>query len=158
MQLQNFKDSPQDLLSDEIYYERASAGKRLANYIIDVIVYYLLAFAIVFAISAVSPGAFDTATSDDSGLDIMDRIISLLFYALYMSIMEAIFKGKSVGKFITQTRAVYYDGSPIAANSAFSRGFSRAVPFCVFSALGDPCNPWQDRWTNTLVINDTKRF
>ncbi|HEX9513187.1 MAG TPA: hypothetical protein VF939_22005 [Puia sp.] len=28
------------------------------------------------------------------------------------------------------------------------------VPFEVFSALGSPCHPWHDRWTDTLVIDE----
>jgi uncharacterized RDD family membrane protein YckC len=75
-----------------------------------------------------------------------------------MSIVEAIFKGRSIGKFITRTKAVNLDGSQLTTTAAFARGFSRAVPFCVFSALGNPCNPWQDRWTNTMVVDKQIRL
>lgn len=145
-----------DILADEVYYERASTGKRLANYIIDFIVFYLfvIAFGIVLVLSA--PSTFNSLTSEGSGMGLVDRILTLFFYAMYMSIVEALLKGKSVGKFITRTRAVNLDGTPISTSTAFSRGFSRAVPFCAFSALGGECNPWQDRWTNTMVVNDVK--
>lgn len=150
-----FDQNPPDLLADEVYYERASTGKRLANYIIDFIVFYVLIaiFAVVLALT--SPSLFNSWT-DDSGFGLVDRILTLFFYAMYMSIVEALLKGKSVGKFITKTRAVNLDGTPISTSTAFARGFSRAVPFCVFSALGGVCNPWQDRWTNTMVINEVK--
>jgi uncharacterized RDD family membrane protein YckC len=151
-----FDQNPPDLLADEVYYERASTGKRFANYIIDLIVFYLFAFLIAFVLAFTSPNTFDSFTSDSSGFGLLDRIITLFFYAIFMSIVEALLKGKSVGKYITKTRAVNLDGTPISAGTAFSRGFSRAVPFCVFSAFGDPCNPWQDRWTNTMVVNDVK--
>jgi uncharacterized RDD family membrane protein YckC len=145
-----------DLLADEIFYERASTGKRFANYIIDLIVFYVFAFAIALVIAAVAPGMLAPFTNDNSGFGLLDRIITLFLYGLYMSIMEAMFKGKSIGKFITKTKAVNLDGSPISSGTAFARGFSRAVPFCAFSAFGDICNPWQDRWTDTMVINDVK--
>ena len=149
--------TPEDLLTDEFIYERASTGKRFANYLIDFIVFYLFAFAIVLAIAAVAPAMLEPFTNDDSSSSsLLDRLLTLFLYALFMSIVEAIFKGKSVGKFITKTKAVNLDGSPISSSTAFARGFSRAVPFCAFSAFGSICNPWQDRWTNTMVINDVR--
>jgi len=70
-----------------------------------------------------------------------------------MSFVEAVFRGKSLGKLITGTQAVNLDGSSISMATAFGRGFSRAVPFCAFSAFGNPSDPWQDRWTDTMVID-----
>jgi uncharacterized RDD family membrane protein YckC len=151
-----FDQNPPDLLADEVYYERASSGKRFANYIIDIIVFYLLLFMLGVVLAVAAPSTFTSWTSDSNSFGLMDRLLSIFFYAVYMSIVEALLKGKSVGKFITKTRAVNLDGTPISASTAFSRGFSRAVPFCAFSALGSECNPWQDRWTNTMVINDVK--
>jgi len=151
-----FDQNPPDLLADEVYYERASTGKRLANYIIDNIVFYVFVAIFAVVLAVVSPTMFNTWTSDSDGFGLVDRILTLFFYAVYMSIVEALLKGKSVGKFITKTRAVNLDGTPITTSTAFARGFSRAVPFCAFSALGGVCNPWQDRWTNTMVINDVK--
>jgi uncharacterized RDD family membrane protein YckC len=150
-----FEKAPEDLLADEIIYERASSGKRLANYLIDLVVFYLLAFAISLALIEIAPTAMDTYLEDDS-FNLLDRVLAIILYGLFMSLVEAVLKGKSVGKYITQTRAVNLDGSPISTSTAFARGFSRAVPFCVFSALDSECNPWQDRWTNTMVINEVK--
>jgi uncharacterized RDD family membrane protein YckC len=65
-----------------------------------------------------------------------------------------VFRGKSIGKLITGTKAVNEDGSDISFGKAFARGFSRAVPFDAFSALGDPSYPWHDKWTNTYVIDE----
>ena len=151
-----FDQNPPDLLADEVYYERASTGKRLANYIIDFIVFYLLVMVFAVILALTSPTTFNSWTSTSDGFGLVDRILTLFFYAIYMSIVEALLKGKSIGKFITKTRAVNLDGTPISASTAFARGFSRAVPFCVFSALGSECNPWQDRWTNTMVVNEVK--
>jgi uncharacterized RDD family membrane protein YckC len=106
-------------------------------------------------IALVSPSTIMEMSDDTSPFgSITDRIISLVLYGVYMGIVESIFKGKSLGKLITGTRAVNMDGSPISAGTAFSRGFSRAVPFCAFSAFGSPSNPWQDKWTDTLVIDE----
>lgn len=147
----------QDLL--DVYENniiRADTGKRLANYIIDVILFYVVALGAGVVIAILSPATIDSLAVDEPGFNLLDRVISLCLYGLFMSVQEAAFKGKSLGKLITGTRAVNLDGSPISTKTAFLRGFSRAVPFCVFSAFGTPCNPWQDRWTDTLVMDEKK--
>lgn len=67
--------------------------------------------------------------------------------------IDLIFKGSSLGKLITGTRAVREDGSPITASEAFGRGFSRIVPFEAFSALGNNTWPWHDQWSHTYVVD-----
>jgi uncharacterized RDD family membrane protein YckC len=85
--------------------------------------------------------------------NLIDRIVSLFLFAIYMGTIEAITKGRSIGKYITGTKAVNNDGSLISISTAFKRGFSRAVPFEPFSALGSPSLPWHDKWTDTYVID-----
>ena len=155
--MEQYSPSGQDLL--DIYETspvRAEAGKRLANYIIDFVLFYVLILLAGIALAFISPAAVDALDYDNPGFGLVDRIITFLLYALFMFAQEALFKGKSLGKLLTGTRAVNLDGSPISSNTAFLRGLSRAVPFCSFSAFGTPCNPWQDRWTNTLVMDEKK--
>jgi uncharacterized RDD family membrane protein YckC len=148
------EQSTADLLDIEVSFVRASTGKRFANYLIDLIVFYFLFFAVGVVIAIISPSTLDSIPEDDFSFNIMDRLLSVILYAIYMSLVETILKGKSVGKFITGTRAINLDGSRITTGKAFARGFSRAVPFCVFSAFGNPCNPWQDSWTDTMVVDE----
>lgn len=148
------EQAPEDPSIFEEYYERSSAGKRLANYLIDLVLFYIVLFVSGFILALLSPTFVGLVTAERSDFGLLDRLITLLLYAVYMSAVEALFHGKSLGKLITKTKAVNLDGSQISTAQAFERGFSRAVPFCVFSAFGNPCNPWQDRWTNTMVINE----
>jgi uncharacterized RDD family membrane protein YckC len=150
------EQTPEDESIFDDFYERASTGKRLGNYLIDLVLFYVLLFILGFVLALVSPTFTRIVTSEQSDFGLLDRLITLLLYAVYMSAVEALFHGKSLGKVITKTKAVNLDGSQISIAKAFERGFSRAVPFCVFSAFGDPCNPWQDRWTGTMVINERK--
>jgi len=148
----------EDILTSEDFYFRADSGKRFLNYLIDIILFYAIFFSIGIIVIQVSPSIAESlAVSDDGGFAFFDRIFTILLYAVYMSVVEAIFKGRSLGKLITRTKAVNMDGSSISTGTAFARGFSRAVPFCVFSAFGNPSNPWQDRWTNTMVIDLKKK-
>lgn len=133
---------------------QASGGKRFVNYIIDLVVFYALFFGVVVVVLTINPEALGDLEDDSLGSNILDRIISLLLYGMYMFVVEAVFKGKSLGKLITRTRAVHEDGTPLTVKTAFLRGLSRAVPFNAFSALGTPSHPWHDRWTNTYVIDE----
>lgn len=139
-----------DFLSSENSFVRASTGKRFLNYFIDLLVFSIIFFIIGIFLTTITPVADELVESDSFGL------LLTLIYALYMSMVEASFKGKSIGKLLTKTRAVNLDGTNISTGKAFSRGFIRVVPFCALSAFGNPCNPWQDRWTNTMVIDEEK--
>jgi uncharacterized RDD family membrane protein YckC len=119
---------------------QASTGQRFANFLIDIFSFYGVMITIgvlyqPFLVFIVTP------------------VVSSIALGLYMSLVELIFKGKTLGKLITGTRAVQEDGTPITASQAFGRGFSRIVPFEAFSALGNPSYPWHDRWSHTYVIN-----
>jgi uncharacterized RDD family membrane protein YckC len=143
-----------DLLSNfETHIVRATTGKRFANYIIDLVFFYLLIVIFGIIIAIANPTAFENLASS-SGFNLLDRVYSLLLYGSYMFLVEALFKGKSLGKLITGTRAVNLDGSRISTTTALGRGFSRAVPFNEFSALGSPANPWHDRWNKTIVMDE----
>ena len=132
----------------------ASTGKRFCNYLVDLICFFILIFCWAIIASIVSA---ETLVEFEEILTnpILEQLISMLLFALFMSLIEMIFRGKSIGKFITGTKAVNeHDGSDISFNTAFARGFSRLIPFEALSALGTPCIPWHDKWTNTLVIDE----
>lgn len=129
-------------------YCRASSGKRLANYIIDLIVFYLILFAIYICIGILLPGILDGING------LLDRLITLVCYGFIMCLIEAVSHGKSIGKLITGTKAVNSDGSEIDFGKAFSRNMVRAIPFNAFSALSSPCDPWHDRWSDTIVVDE----
>jgi uncharacterized RDD family membrane protein YckC len=140
---------------NEYQLVQASGGKRFANYIIDLIVFYALLFGSGVIIGLLNPAAFDSIPEEDSlGYSLLDRLFGLILYGLYMFVVEALFKGKSLGKLITGTRAVNEDGSNISAKTALVRGLSRAVPFNAFSALGTPSYPWHDKWAKSYVIDE----
>lgn len=143
----------QDFLSLEQDLVHADRTKRFLNYIIDLISFYVVAFGLALLFAIIAPDLLESIP-EDAGFNLVDRLLTLVFYALYLGSMEAITKGKTLGKLITGTKAVYVNGGTISVKTAFLRGFSRAVPFCAFSAFGEPPNPWQDKWTDTMVIDE----
>jgi uncharacterized RDD family membrane protein YckC len=142
-----------DLLADlEVNLVQAGSGRRLANYLIDLVVFYILLICVGVVIGALDPNASEDLNSVTALGTLADRLITLLCYGICMGLVEGLFRGKSLGKVITGTRAVNEDGSRINFKTGFLRGLSRAVPFDAFSALGQPPYPWHDKWVNTYVI------
>jgi len=154
----------QNLLNEDEIYRLAlmptSKGKRFANYVIDWISFYIFIFGSVILIGGIV-AIFDVESSlsffqkFDNVPPIIDKVVTLLLYGLYMSLVEILFHGKSFGKFITKTRAVSWDGSKPTINQFVTRGFSRALPFNSFSFLGNNSNGWHDKWSDTMVVNSS---
>ncbi|RYX87593.1 hypothetical protein EON73_01090 [bacterium] len=85
---------------------------------------------------------------------IEERLIGFVFYGLIMFAIETAFRGKTLGKLITGTRAINIDGTDISMPKSLLRNFIRAVPFNALSALGSPSKPWHDSWSDTLVVDE----
>lgn len=158
MEYQNneeISNSGTDLLYDmPVHLVQASGGKRFANYIIDVIVFYIFYFLIFFGWALINPDSVRSYGESANSYNFIDTITTMIIFGFFMGLIEAIFKGKTLGKLITGTKAVNEDGTPITFGTALGRGFSRAVPFNALSALGTPSHPWHDKWTNTYVIDE----
>ncbi|MFD0939950.1 RDD family protein [Pedobacter boryungensis] len=131
-------------------YCRANSGKRLANYLIDGTVYYIIIVFISFIIEMLIP----YSVSEMNINRIEERLVGLVLYGLVMFLIEAAFQGKSLGKLITGTKAVKNDGGTLNMKDAFIRNFIRAIPFNALSALGTPCRPWHDSLSNTIVVDE----
>jgi uncharacterized RDD family membrane protein YckC len=143
----------EDLLGEaqfEWQNEDATTGQRFVNYIVDIISFYIAIFLAAVVVAAIVPGGEEFIASLDNSPAILDRLFSLIFYGIYMAVIEGLFKGRTLGKLITRTKAVHEDGESLNWAKAFTRGLSRMVPFEPFSALGR--RPWHDTWTNTRVI------
>ncbi|ODT91451.1 MAG: hypothetical protein ABS85_12565 [Sphingobacteriales bacterium SCN 48-20] len=77
--------------------------------------------------------------------------IVLISYLLYYSICEKVFKGYTLGKLLSGTRAIRADGGELTFKDAFLRSLSRLVPFEQFS-IWSGNGLWHDSWTKTRVI------
>lgn len=148
-----YQQTEDSILSDEVVLTEASTGKRFANYIIDLIAFYFLMF-LVGVVIALAFGPDTMEYEETTGTKILETLISFVIYGSFYGLIEGLFKGKTLGKAITGTRAVKEDGTPVDLATAFKRGFIRLIPFEAFSALGTPSNPWHDRWSDTLVIDE----
>ncbi|MGN6494619.1 MAG: RDD family protein [Agriterribacter sp.] len=144
-----------DLLADiETRLVQASGGKRFANFIVDLVIAYVVIFIVYMIMALIDPDLLIwLSAGDDAWGRITGFLINILLLGCTFSLIEVLTKGRSLGKLLTGTKAVMKDGSPLTASAAFARGFIRLVPFEIFSALGAPCYPWHDSWSKTYVID-----
>ena len=140
-------------------YERATSGQRFANYIIDRIA--------LVAIITVLAGVVDSIVGDsalgqafpDGGLSFIwfyDYFISAILATIVFTLLEFYLKGKTLGKYVTRTRAVQLNDRRLSFKAALLRSLVRQVPFEPFSFLGGdpPTRGWHDAWADTKVIKD----
>lgn len=147
----NTSTTSPDLLQEfeqEYQYEDASTGIRFANYIIDLIVFYIVFIGFFFVWTLTAGDALAIWVTELPFP--LDRVFGLAVFGLFVAIIEGFSKGRSLGKLITGTQAIRWDNQPFGWGDAFGRGFSRMVPFEPFSALWG--SPWHDKWTNTRVV------
>jgi uncharacterized RDD family membrane protein YckC len=156
----NIQDTQQDLFTEqEVFaYEQASVGQRFLNYLLDGLLMqyglsYITTTLIAKVMLAISPQtAYEWFVERSNSIDVLASfyLVSILNFVIYYTICEKAFKGKTLGKLITGTKAIRDDGLELSFRNAFLRSVSRIVPFEPFSAFGG--YPWHDSWTKTMVI------
>ena len=150
-----------DLLAEESFgldqYVYATQGQRFLNWLIDNLLMryglsYLTGMGIGLIIGIANPDLFeDIASSSERGPMLMfGVIIAYLNYIFYYTICEKLFRGYTIGKLITGTRAIRQDGKELTFKNAILRSLCRLVPFEVFSGFNTLT--WHDSWTDTMVI------
>ena len=138
-------------------YEYASSGKRFANYLIDLVSYYILAIVIGVLIGVVfnppddAPYLQPAVTAEHK---LLEYVLGFVMILSYYTLSEYFFAGKTLGKWITKTRAVTIYDERLDFKTALGRSFCRLIPFEAFSFLGDSPTGWHDRFSGTKVVED----
>ena len=81
-------------------------------------------------------------------------ISSSTIMVTYYTISEYYFNGKTIGKFITNTRAVTLDNQTMDFDLVLKRSLCRVIPFEIASFLSNSPSGWHDQWSDTKVILD----
>jgi len=157
MEETNTEAEQESLFEDFIKYTPATNGQRFLNWLIDnLFMRFVLSYVTGTAVGYFIGNFFtDYATHiiyDKNAWDLLllGYIIGIFNYLIYYTICEKAFRGYTLGKLLTGTRAVRESGEELTIRDAFMRTVCRIVPFEVFS--GFDYKPWHDRWTNTTVI------
>ncbi len=135
---------------------RATKWQRLANFIIDRIIFTSSFFIIgslgVIIDTILGIQYFTELFSNFAGINkALDILITAILYFLYTFLLEYFTKGRTIGKYITGTKVMTTDGQVPTVYEFFIRNISRLVPFDILSFLGE--NGWHDSWSDTRVIN-----
>lgn len=151
----------EDLLSFEEHplfqFTLATQWQRFANWLIDNLVMryglsYLTGIAVGFIINELAPQAFyDFIRDNGTGAIILFLyLMGVINYLVYYTLCEKLFKGYTLGKLVTGTRAIRQDGQELTFKNALLRSLSRLVPFEVLSGFSPMT--WHDQWTGTMVV------
>ena len=153
-------NNTEELLDDHISAQKeektfalAVQGDRALNYIIDFAIQFVLVFFGVIGIILLFPTS-ELASIFLEDSRIVDYVVGAIIAFTYYSFIETVTRGKTIGKYITKTRPVKQDGSPINFGYVTSRTFCRLIPFDAFSYLGSNKSGWHDRFSGTKVIKD----
>lgn len=136
------------------YFEYATSGQRLLNYIIDqVLIKFVLYWAFYFLALGKFP-LYNSLVHVEGGV-VTIELLNVTFNAILIAIIYFLIEGASggltVGKLITGTKAVREDNHmPINWKDALIRSLCRMVPLEPLSGLMG--YPWHDRWSKTIVI------
>ena len=158
--MEKLEDIKEDFITDDIHpyfqFEHATQGQRFMNFLIDnLLMRFGLSYITGMAVGSIGGALFPefmykiVYENDKTILFILAYIIAIVDYLVYYTLSEKLFRGYTVGKLITKTRAIRTDGKEITFKNALLRSLSRLVPFEPFSGFGVP---WHDAWTNTMVI------
>ncbi|MEO5891358.1 MAG: RDD family protein [Ferruginibacter sp.] len=144
---------------DDAYFQfvHATTGQRFLNFLIDNILMrfglsFLTGMVIGMALAAISPEFLNDAVAQGNtgGYFFILLLIGYLNYIVYYTLCEKLFKGYTLGKLITGTRAIREDGTELSFKDSLLRSLCRLVPFEALSGFGG--HPWHDKWTKTMVI------
>lgn len=136
----------------------ASKWIRFANVIIDYIIRMILGGVIGFILGVISELTGNYTLIDlffYSGT-MMEWVFGYLITIVYYTAIETL-TGRSIAKYITNTKVVIYDGSKPTFNEILVRSLCRIIPLEAFSFFGENGKGWHDSLSKTFVV-DIKKF
>lgn len=131
----------------------ASHGQRLLNFIIDLIIQYIIWVSVGQTILIFSnvTNNYNLSYTLES-LSLMEKSVSaLVIWILYYGLTDLYFS-RSLAKYFTKTVVVMKDGSKPGRTTIFKRTLSRLIPLDPFSFLGKIPRGWHDLISETYVV------
>ncbi|WP_348813228.1 RDD family protein [Flavobacterium maritimum] len=137
-------------ITDEVL---ATQGQRFLNYVIDLIVQYLIIFVLGFIFTILSLLTGYTGIMDWIGSmgDLEGYVVFFFVVILYYTLFESLCS-RTIGKYITKTIVVNEDGSKPDSQIILKRTLCRLIPFDGLSFLGSG-RGWHDSISDTYVVD-----
>ncbi|MEZ4948685.1 MAG: RDD family protein [Saprospiraceae bacterium] len=154
--MENLLDNQEAFKSDDIHYSMVSAWKRLANFLVDWIgiVIWNILFGILISYFKFLLG-FGFRIQMGMNLELYLFLLFCFRYVLYYSLTEYFLKGKTLGKYLTNTRVITQHNEMPSFKICLLRSIIRLVPFEPFSFLGGVPG-WHDEWSKTYVVEESE--
>ena len=89
----------------------------------------------------------------NNGVFLWEVFSGNVIFFLYYYLSEKFLNGRTIGKYVTETKAVTILGGKPSNSDLLKRTFSRLVPFDALSFFGT--NGWHDSWSDTRVVKIT---
>jgi uncharacterized RDD family membrane protein YckC len=125
----------------ELNANNVSALTRFIHFIVDTIVWLIIAAILTFPLNA----------KDDLQM-LLGYLLLFTSFMGYYTFMETKYQ-KTIGKFMTKTKVVNKNGSKPEVGDIVRRTFYRLIPFDRISFLFSP-NGFHDRLSDTTIIKD----
>ena len=122
---------------------------RGANFVIDTTIVLLILFLLYqFVDSNWKNLSVQLQHTDNPSLTM--QLLYAFTSLLYFTLTEALLNGRTIGKLLTNTRAMRVDGEAFTIREAFLRSLCRQLQIEIFiAAFGYIIH---DKWTNTVVV------
>ena len=144
--MENTEVIQQDLITDEIHpyfqYSHATQGQRFLNFLIDNIVMrftitYITGYGVGYILGYMFPDFMVSIINDNNTMTIilLAYIVGIFNYIIYYSLCEKLFRGQTIGKFFTRTKAIRNDGEELTFKDALLRSLCRLIPLKCLVAL-----------------------
>ncbi|MNK16749.1 RDD family protein [compost metagenome] len=153
--MENQKNTISLNVEKEMY---GTGWQRFANYLIDVVAFYLIIFILgIFAalltwVGIDEPVIWLAENENNSSTTILSVVLFLFYYFIFEALGQ-----RTLGKLVTGTKVVLRDGSKPSAGDIALRCLCRIIPFDAFSFIAERSRGWHDSLPNTYVI-DVKKY
>ena len=133
---------------------KASLILRFVNNLMD----FLVLIVLNFILSAICGLLYEITNFNffyfyNNGGFLWEVFSGNVIFFLYYYLSEKFLNGRTIGKYVTETKAVTILGGKPSNSDLLKRTFSRLVPFDALSFFGT--NGWHDSWSDTRVVKIT---
>ena len=133
-------------IKEKIDSNAVSSGIRFVNFLIDFIVWLVIAFIVSLLIGVLFQ------PTEQGVIQLFGYMLIFGTFIAYFAIMEIKFQ-KTVGKFVTKTKVVKMNGEKPETSDIIVRTFCRLIPFDRISYLFTK-NGFHDLLSKTTVVKD----
>lgn len=147
-----------DVLESGSVFVMAGKRRRLVNFIVDgvlALVFIILVGVILFELFYNWGIEIEEDSKEETIMGVFLFLLGILFY----TVQEYALKGKTIGKYLTKTRAVTVDHTRMGFWVCAKRNTIRLVLLGVdpFTFLGRRASGWHDLLSHSKVVLDNER-